>query len=155
MFHTSAALFGVRIIYGQADGHVVGLQTDGWMHNDAGAAGAGGWTCGRVDVPPGGHVHGMLVFARIWHLQWMPCDFHVRKTILFACSCGGRRTPGAAGAGGWTGRQADRQPDSQVDVRPGGHVHAMLLFARIWHLQWMPCDMHVYKTKLFACNLQP
>ena len=46
-----------------------------------------------------------------------------------------RRTAKAAGAVGWTCGRADRQPDSRVDVLPQGHVHAMLLFARIWHLR--------------------
>ena len=46
-----------------------------------------------------------------------------------------RRTAKAAGAVGWTRGRADGQPDSRVDVLPRGHVHAMLLFARIWHLQ--------------------
>ena len=57
--------------------------------------------------------------------------------------------------GDWTCRQAGGQPDSRVDVRPGGHVHDMLLFARIWHLQWMPCDVHDHKTILLACIWQP
>ena len=66
-----------------------------------------------------------------------------------------RRTAKAARAVGWTRGRADGQPDSRVDVLPRGHVHAMLLFARIWHLQWVPCDVHVHKTILFACIWQP
>ena len=58
---------------------------------------------------------------------------------------GNRRRTDPCGQSGrmdvWKG--ADRQPDSRVDVRPRRHAHAMLLFARSWHLQWMPCDVHV------------
>ena len=108
------------------------------------AAGAVGWTCGRayrqsdslVDVRPQKHAHAMLLFARSWHLHWMPCDVHVRS----------RGTAGAARAG---------ELPSWVDVPPGGHVHTMLLFACICHLHWMRCDVRVHKTILLACTWQP
>ena len=38
-----------------------------------------------------------------------------------------------------------------MDARAGGHVHDIFLFARTWHLQWMPWDAHVHKAIFFAC----
>ena len=71
-----------------------------------------------VDACEGGHVHDVLLFVRIWHLQTAGWQ-HAREgmfTIWYYSYVFG------------TCRQ-------QVDARAGGHVHDMLLFAGIWHLQ--------------------